>query len=311
MPIIRWSKLTPLGAAALAVVVAACGGSAPKTTAAVSNQAAAPASSNRPGAGTRQGPPGISGTVAQVTPASGSTPLTLEVQGSSGQTTVFLTSATVVTQTVGTTSGALQIGRCVSATGTKTASGGVQAANVVINLIDTSGNCAAGPGAGAGGPGRGGGFFRRNGGAGSNATTRPTLSPAQRQALAKLAIAAGKILSLDPSTSSVTLQVPAPASTATAGGGSSRPRFNVAGSFTWTSSTRFSETEAATIGSVALNDCVTAFGSSNSTGQVTATRVAVRPPVNGSCTTGSGAGFGFGRFAGAGTGAGAGAGAAG
>ncbi len=293
-------RVAPVPVLALAVLAAACGGGT--TTTAASSATTAPAAS---GGGTGTAPPGVSGTVAAVNGTS------LEVQGAGGQVTVNVTPSTVITQTVAATSADLAVGQCVAASGTKSGTDVVAATAVSINEItSSSGSCSGG----FGGGGRGGGF---RGGAGggegtaARSTTRSTLSAAQRARLANLGIAVGKVTTISGNT--VDVQVPTPPSTTTTTGGPKTsnnplPRVTPTGSFTFTSSTTFTVTKPATASSLAVNQCVTAFGPSNNTGAVTATRLTIRPPVNGSCSTAAGFGGRRGFFGGGGFGGGGGAG---
>jgi hypothetical protein len=295
-----------LGAAA-----AACGGGSPTPQATTGTTQAASRSSSA-GTGAPQAPPGVSGQVAAV---NGSV---LEVQDpTTGQTTVNLNGSTVITQTVTVTASALAVGQCVTASGTKTSAGPVAATTVTIDAL-VSGSCAGAPGAAfGGGPGGGfgggaGGFGGRRagtGGAAGGSTTRTTLSAAQRaqrQAqLANVGVSDGKITAINGTTVEVT--VPPPPSTTsttstTRAGGGARFRVTPAASFTYTSSTRFMETRAATPSAVIVGDCVTAFGPSDTTGAVTAQRLTIRPAGPSGCSTGFGGGFGRGGGGGAGTG---------
>lgn len=300
-------RVAPAPVLALAVLAAACGGGTTTAAANTSSAGGAPASGSSGGAnGTSNAPPGVSGTVAAVNGTS------LEVQGPSGQVTVNVTGSTVIIQTVAATATDLAVGQCVSATGTKSSSGAVAARAVTINEIaSANGTCAGRFGRGGGfGAGRFRGGARAGGAAGGSAagnTTRSTLSAAQRARFANLGISTGKVTTISGNT--VDVQVPPPPTTTTGASSpaTNRRRITPAGSFTFNSSTTFTKTESATASTLAVNQCVTAFGSSNSTGAVTATRIAIRPPVNGSCSTGRGGGRGFfGRGFGGGGGAGAG-----
>jgi len=299
-------RVAPVPVIALAVLAAACGGG---TTTAAANAnsaggASAPGSSGSAG-GTSNAPPGVSGTVAAVNGTS------LEVQGASGQVTVNVTPSTVITQTVAATAADLAVGQCVSAAGTKSGPNVVAATTVSINEITSpSGTCTGGFGGGGGGGfggGGGGGFgaggFRGGAGGGetgAGSTTRSTLSAAQRARFANIGISAGKVTTISGAT--VDVQVPTPPSTTTTSGSNptTRPRITPAGSFTFTSSTKFTKTESATASTLALNQCVTAFGPSDNTGAVTATHITIRPPVNGTCSTAAGFGGGRGFFGGGG-----------
>jgi hypothetical protein len=57
---------------------------------------------------------------------------------------------------------------------------------------------------------------------------------------------------------------------------------------TTTSATTYTKTVKATAKDLAIGQCVTAVGSANDTGAVTATAIASQPPVNGECNAGFG-----------------------
>ncbi|HZU73784.1 MAG TPA: DUF5666 domain-containing protein [Acidimicrobiales bacterium] len=275
--------ITPLlGLGAVTLVAAACGGGG--SSAATSNASTPAAASGRSGgAGATNVPPGTFGTVAAV---SGDT---LQVQSpTSGQVAVDITPSTVITETVAASASDLAAGECVSATGTL-ASGVVTARSVTIDIF-AAGNCATG-GAGrgfGGGFGVGGGFGGRfrtggtgtNGGsAGSTSGTRPNLN--------NVGIAYGKVLSI--SNSNVQVQTPPPPST-TSTTRAGQFRRQIASSFTYDSSTKFSKLESASSSAITDGLCVAAFGPSDNTGAVTASRLMVSQPGPNGCFTGFGRG---------------------
>ena len=240
------------------------------------------------------------------------------MQGASGQVTVKLTPSTTITQTVTARATDLTVGECVTATGTRSSTTApVAATSVSINDLassSSSNDCSFGGGGGGAGFFGGGGLRRGAAGPEGGQTTRTTLSPSQRATraaqLAKVGIATGKVTTITGDT--VDLAVPTPSTTSTTTAAQvSRPRFSPSSVFTFGSSTTFSKTETAAASALAVNACVTAFGPSDTTGAVTATRITIRPPVNGSCSTGFGGGGagGFGRFFGGGGGGGGAAGA--
>ena len=287
----------------LGTAAAACGGgSSPQATTATTRAAARPSST---GTGAPPAAPGVSGQVAAVNGSA------LEVQDpSTGQTTVNLNGSTVITQTVAVSASALAVGQCVTASGTKASGGMVAATTVTINTL-ASGSCGGGPGADGFGGGPGGGFgggFGRRAGAGGTAgggATRTTLSAAQRaqrQAqLASLGVSVGRITAINGSTVDVALPPP-PSTTSTTRAGAARFRLTPAASFTYTASTRFLEARTASASAVVVGDCVTAFGPADTTGAVTAQRLAIRPAGPNGCSTGFGGGFG--RFGGGAAGTG-------
>lgn len=292
-------------AGAAGIALAACGGGSVTVT---NSPTTVPANAAGGVGGGARGPngerPAATGQLAAVTGN------VLEVQDpSTGQVTVDLTASTVITQTAPSSSSALQTGQCVTAAGTKDSAGGVTAASVEINLTTTTPDCsgglaAFGGGAGVGGGGFGGGGFGgggggrgQGGGGGGGGTTRTTLSQAQiQQRLATLGISTGKVTAINGST--VDVQVPPQRSTTTTpsnGGNGPRIRVTPLPKFTFSGSTQFNETKTAAPSDLTVGQCVTAFGTSDNTGTVTATRLIVRPAGPNGCGggrffTGGGAG---------------------
>ncbi|MHB1721072.1 MAG: hypothetical protein ACYCTL_13010 [Acidimicrobiales bacterium] len=131
--------MAPVGAVfVVAVAVAACGGSTSSTPASARHATATAGSTSATGSGEPAAFHGTSGTVASV---SGDT---LEVQNPSiGQVTVTMSATTAMTQTIAATSSSLVIGECVAATGTKSASGVVDATSVTLSQPGPGG-CARG-----------------------------------------------------------------------------------------------------------------------------------------------------------------------
>lgn len=220
--------------------------------------------------------PAASGTIASILGQD------LEVQGTSGQTTVDVTAKTAITATVPLALRDVIVGTCISATGTKGAGGKVDATVVTITAA-VKGSCLERGGFGAGG----GGGFRGGSGGGFPRTTGTV--PA-RFRTANVSGAFGKVTKVSGST--ITVEG---ISFAGFGGrpasGTSKPTTPKASPQTVvvSSKTRYSKTERVTAGALKVGECATAFGSTNDIGVVSATRLTVTQPVDGSCTTG----FGF------------------
>jgi hypothetical protein len=291
----------------VALVAAACGGSpaaakATTTTTAVATTATTAASTasgpaspttvaaaapGRSPAATTFGP-AASGTIASILGQD------LEVQGTSGQTTVDVTAKTAITATVSVRLSDITPGTCISATGTKAPAGKVDATLITVEPA-VKGNCTEG--------GFGSGGFR--GAPGGAAPTRTTGTvPARFRAPTNVAGAFGKVTSISGST--ITVQGislagfgrPASGTTPT-----SRPKTTPKASpqtVIVSSKTKYSKSERVTSGALKVGECATAFGSTNDIGVVTATRLTVTQPVNGSCSTGLGFRGGFGGGAGRG-----------
>ncbi len=263
------------GLASTALLAACGGGSATKASSSNTTVPAAPAASTGGGSGTGGTPPGAFGSVAAITGSQ------MEVQNQqSGQVTVIWTPSTVFTRIATVPASAVTPGECVTATGAQSA-GTITARNVTISQPSSSGTCNLGRRIGAG--------------------TRPPGSVPNRSfpqgtrpggAAAGLSFASGKVTSVSASDmvlSGFSFSGRAPGSTA-----STPPTSAQATTVTvnLSSSTTYTETQAAAAGNLAVGDCVTANGSTSSTGAVTASRIAITSTGGGSCTAG------FARFGG-------------
>jgi hypothetical protein len=249
---------------AVSLVAAASGGGA--------SAAPAPAPSFAPAA---------SGTIASIFGQS------LEVQGTQGQTTVNLTAKTVITATVPLALKDVVKGACISASGTKGTGGKVDATLVTIEP-SVKGNCTVG----------GGGFRGAPGGAFPGRTSGTV--PSRFRAPTNTAEAFGKVTSV--SGSKIVVQ-----GISVAGFG--RPAKSTPVPVRRTlpkpgpvtvivsSKTRYQKTERVNSSALKVGECATAIGSTNNIGVVTATRLTVTQPTDGSCTTGFGGFGGFGRGA--------------
>lgn len=303
-------KLTLLAAGAL-LALSACGSSSPTT--AVAGQPAGNAgyaggqtagqTGGQAGGGTGFGAGRFPGTIGTIAEVDGKT---LQVQNqSTGQVAVTWSGSTSITAEVTASLADVKVGSCVSvmpvrsASGTAGASGagttpaatsGPVAAGEVRITQATNGSCVSGFGGGAGrrfrGTGSGaapsgapsslpsaaangmpsgapGGFAGRTGGFGFGASGKVTAVTAKGFTVAAR--------SFDPSDPSATPSTHA-------------VQVTVSGSTTYTTSKK------ATGSALKVGKCVTATGKSNDTGAVTASRIQVSDPVDGSC--------GFGGFGG-------------
>lgn len=297
---------------AVALVAAACGGgaspaaaktSAPSTTAAAATgttattkatTATSDGGTGRPG-GADGFAPAASGTIASILGQS------LEVQGTSGQTTVDLTAKTAITATVSVGLSAVKTGTCISASGTKGTGGKVDATLITIEP-SVNGSCTERGGSPGGGlrgePGRS--FPRTSGSVPSTRLTVPT----------NVAGAFGKVTAVSGST--ITIQ-----GISFAGFGQPTASTSVPTTTTVpktspetvivSSKTKYSKTQRVTSHALKVGECATAIGTTNDIGVVTAARLTVTQPTAGSCSTGFGGfrgGFGGGNGAGFGGGSG-------
>jgi hypothetical protein len=245
-----------------------------KSSGAKSSNPAGPAGAFRPAA---------SGTLASLSSD------TLEVQSpQSGQTTVNLSSRTVITATVPVSESNVTKGTCIAATGTKGSGGSVDATTVAI-FAATKGQCARGFGASGGGgsftPPKGSG----TGGSGPS-RTRGTRAPTTRPA--NLATASGKV------TSRSGTKIGVEAVTVSFSKGKVTTKTGPK-TVDVSKSTRFTKSERVAAGSLKVGECVTATGSTNSIGAVSATTLIVTQATSSGCSTFGGFGGGFGGFRGA------------
>ena len=243
------------------------------------------------GSGSSGGPPAAfrpaaSGKIASVTGD------ILEVQSAeSGQTTVNLSSKTVITATVSVSESDVVKGTCISATGTK-GTGGIVDATTIALFAATKGECTRGFGAGGGGGGfrfPGGTVPRRTTGTRPRTFTRP----------ANFASASGKVTSKSGSkinVEAVTVSFSNGKATTKTG-----PKtVNVS------KSTKFTKSERVAAGTLKVGECATATGSTNNIGAVSATTLIVTQPTSSGCSAFGGfGGFGGGRGGSGGSGGGA------
>ena len=216
---------------------------------------AAPATSSSPRLGARNGASG------ELVKMNG---MTLVVNSQNGDVTVLYTSSTTFQRTSTGTFADITTGKCLVATGQKDASGTVTAATV--RLTDkVNGACALG-GAGGFGPGGGGP------GGGVPATPRPT-PPAGRPNFSFVggevtAVAGTSVTVKDSTGASQTVTVP--------------------------TTVRVSKSATAAASDLALHQCLTANGTRDSSGKVTAGAISIVPPGPSGCAT-FGRGFGRGQ----------------
>lgn len=236
----------------VAVALSACGssGAAKAPTNANANQGGV-------GGGFAGRLPGASGLVAAV---DGST---AQVQSASAQTAVSWTSSTTFTDEVKVTKAAVKVGECVQASRAQTSSGsssGTALAAASVRIVSTSGGCTAvQPRAGS-----------RPSGApttfpGGQSGTRP------RGTFGNVA-AIGVVTSVSSSGFAVK---------SIAFGGSNG---STAITVTTTSSTAYLQTQKANAAAVKVGVCMSANGTTDSTGAVSATRITLSQPTNGVCT---------------------------
>lgn len=257
-------------ALALSVGLAACGGGSTKTSSGSSSSPTAPGGSSG-GSGPGRAFPGASGQVASLSGSS------MEVQGSSSQTTVSWTASTTFRQTVPLTSSSIAAGDCVTVQGS-TSNGKITAQSVVVSSPSSSGTCTSGFGAG----GRAGGFPGGTPPSGGNFTP-PSGSASSGRVPANrgnFSFVTGKVVSVSGSSLVVngTTAGSTTASNQTVGIGSSA---------------KVTQDKTTASSSLAVGDCVTATGSTSSTGAVSATAVTITSTGSSSCTSGFG-GFGGG-----------------
>jgi hypothetical protein len=249
------------------LLLAACSGSSGGSAGAAAGSSSAPAggSSASPSAGRANGfrGPAASGTIAAITGT------TMQVQNQqSGQVAVRWTGATAFTAEVAASASTIKVGACVTvagASGTSATATSFAAATVRVEPSCTPGTSGARPS----------GFPSGARPSGFPSGARPSGFPGGgRQATAR-AFAIGKVSGVSGATLTITGR----------GFGSSA---STTRTVTLTGSTKITTTAQASAKSLAVGKCVTAQGKADSSGAVTATRVAVSNPTGGTCTAGFG-----------------------
>jgi hypothetical protein len=237
--------------------------------------------------------PGATGSVAAITGSS------MEVQNQqSGQVTVNWTPSTTFSQTATVASTSVAAGDCVSVTGSS--SKGTITAKTVTVSQPNAGTCSAGGGggrfgggqprsgsnSGSGGPPQGGGSGRPPG------NGRPGFGGA-----GNVGFASGKVTAATPTKltisgfSSASLTKNAKKGTTPSKNSKKPPTIKTTTvKVTINSTTTYAENQAAASSDLAVGDCVTAAGSSDSTGAVSATTVRITSTGGATCTTGFGRG---------------------
>jgi hypothetical protein len=268
------------------VSLAACGSSSTNTATGggqASGQATSGASGGasvaEKGAGGFAGPnPGTSGKIAAI---SGKT---LQVQNQTdGQVAVTYTAKTTITAQVAASLADVKVGSCVTVTPVMSASGvpsaqsgntGTLAAGNVRISQPTNGDCLGGLGT-----------MRPGGSASGFLSSRPSDFPSGRPSgfasggpgggRGFVFGANGKVTAVSATGFTVASQFPGTASQA--------PRDTTV---TVSGSTTYTTTKPGTASALKVGKCVVATGQSDDTGAVTADRLVVSDPVNGSCTGG-------------------------
>lgn len=255
------------------VLLAACSsaGSSPSAPTSTSSSSGAQAPQ---GSGTRFGGPAASGLIAAVNGK------TVQVQNQqSGQVAVTYSAKTKFSRTVATTVAKIKKGDCVTAmapSGTPSSATSFTAARISVTS-PVNGSCTGGFG-GQRPTGAVPSGARPNGAQFPNGAA-PSGAPSGGRIPGRTAnfgaVASGTVRSVSGSKIVVAAR-----------------QFNSSSTKTMTvragSSTKISTTAAATAKSLRVGKCVTAQGSTNSSGSVKATRIQVDPATNGQCT------FGFG-----------------
>jgi hypothetical protein len=230
----------------------------------------------------------------------------MEVQSQrSGQVTVSWTTSTAFTQMVTVPASSVAAGDCVTVSGSTSKKTKVVTAKTVTVSQPTTGKCTGGfggpggasgsatsggfPGGGSGGP-PSGGTFPGGGKAPSGGRFFGSGSGRRPAALANGGgFASGKVTTVTSSAmtvsgfSSASLSGSRPSSK----GKTKRPSIKTTTvKVTITSSTTYRESQSAAASTLAVGDCVTAMGSSNSTGAVAASSVQISSTGAKSCTAG-------------------------
>jgi hypothetical protein len=246
----------------LAAILAACGSASPAASSSTPTTVAPPASAPSASGGSF---PGAVGSVASLAGSS------MEVQSQqAGQVTVGWTASTTFTQSKTVSASTIAVGSCVVVTGSSSG-GTVTARTVSISPPSASGTCTTTRPAGGSFGGRGGANAAGGNGAGGNGAARSG---------APISFASGKVTSV----SSGTLALYGTAASGGSGSSSSGASSNL--TVDLNSSTVFTQTQPATATNLAVGDCVSANGTTDSTGAVSASSVRITSTGGQSCSTG-------------------------
>lgn len=301
MPRTLLTAASSAGAAALLLfAVSACGGSGTSSSTTPTSGAQQQNQSARPGLGSAsgQGFPGASGKVAAI---SGKT---LQVQSEqTGQVAVTYTATTTFTEAVKASATAVKVGSCVTVrpttdqATTAAAAGPVTAASVQLS-DPVKGECGVRGGFAAGGGfggGAGGGGVGQNGGGGTRPSGAPTGAPGSGRAgggFGGVRPVSGLVTAVSGSTITVAAVTFGGGRQAGAAAGTASPAATpttTSVEVTTTAATTYTKTVSAAAKDLAVGQCVTAIGSANDTGAVTATMIASQPAIDGECASGFGA----------------------
>ncbi|HXA41367.1 MAG TPA: hypothetical protein VNV65_00485 [Candidatus Solibacter sp.] len=226
--------------------------------------ASAGAPTASPSANARQG--ARNGAAGELVKISGTT---LVVNSANGDVTVVYSDSTLFLKTSTGSFADILAGTCMIATGQKDATGAVTAATVRLS-DKVNGACQAG---GPGGPG-----------AGPQGTPPPTPQASPRANRANFSFVAGEVTSVAGTTITVK---------------------NAAGTLqtvTVPTTVRVTKSASASASDLALHQCLTAAGSKDSSGKVTARAISIVPAGPSGCSTGGRGFFGGGGFGGGGGG---------
>lgn len=284
-----WRAMSGLLAAAAAVVLTVAGCSSGSSSP-VAGSTAAASSGTRPGGSPRGTPPAAFGTIAAV--AAGS----FEIQNAStGQTTVDYSSTTPITAQRAATLAAVAAGECITATAApagSTASGAAPSsgtsgraqaitASAVIITPATNGSCAFG-GIGVGG--------QRASGA-TRPTDRPpsgSRSPRPGGARGFGDVVSGRVQFVTGAAITVLSTRRGPDTSSPA------PSTSTTNTVDVTPATTYIQTVVANPSALVIGRCATVQGKADSTGAVSATRIAVSTPSAQGCEVAFGGGIGRG-----------------
>lgn len=288
------SVLLLAGGVLAAGSLAACGASPSANTAGAAPGSGTAQQGYGAAAGTGSGAqaarfPGTSGTIAEI---SGST---LQVQNQTdGQVAVTYSGTTTFTAQVAATLSDVTVGSCVTVTPvtSSTNSGSAPAGAVTAGAVRISppqnGSCARGLGFAAGGERPSGqGFGGPSGRPTNMPTDMPSGAPSGAARSGFLGGAGGTVAAVTATGFTLTEERP-DFSSGGPSAGASPSMVTTTVAVTVNSATTYTTTQPATSAALKVGKCVTATGQADSTGAVSATRIAVSDPENGQC-----GGFGF------------------
>jgi len=260
-----WKVAVAGGVAVLLLAASACGSDGNNSNGNATGQTGEAGPKSQQQGGTGGNPPGVNGKVAAVSDS------TAQVQGMQGQVAVTWNATTTFTKDVSTSLADVKVGSCVLVrSDDQQSAGSTPATAVTASSVRITPKANGSCGLGLRGPG-GGGSDSSGGGPQFNGTP-PEGAPTggSRPQMRGMGGAVGEVTAVSPTGFTVSSVMP--------GNDAATPVTVTVGS-----ATTYTTTASAAAADVKVGVCVTANGTTDDTGAVTAKTIAVSQPENGQC----------------------------